>query len=368
MAKGRATTTTTAAAANAALRNALDKNPEELLSLMRGLPPDVDPALGAEAVRWIAKHWTLGKRVDTLPPPVIRAFLETPRGSLGTGERDWGAHGAVVGETALVFLQTAVPTSLDDGALAARWVQALTALGDVNTSYAFGSKQRRAKITGLARGPFLEAIQAVAVGCETVPIDFLAALVADGSEGSMDALLPRFHRAATTRDTTLDLLERLRRHAADTKPVRAMFAEIEALLGAREAQSPALALAAELGIGDVDSLWFTAYLSSVERRGPNSGGLVQGHIVVDSRRPSWFDVSLTRGEIGEWESTRFDEREVSEDELGLGRCEARDLPAWLARAAEALKVRWAWDGMPIRTGLRGKKKGALVAWLSGGRA
>lgn len=356
-----------AAAANAALREALENNLGDVIGMMRGLPHDVDPTLAAEATRWIAEHWTLGRRVDRLPPAAIRLFLETDRGEFGTAERAWGAHGPVVGEAALVFLKQAVPVRLDDDALVARWREALEALLDVNTSYAWGSKQRRAKIQGLARGPFLEAIQAVVVGCETVAIDFLAALVADGSEASIDALLPRFHRASTEKDKGLDLLDRLRTHAADTPPVRAMLAEIERLLDAREATSPALALAAVIpGLGEVDSFWATVYLSSVEER-RGGVGRVQGHIRIDSRSPSWLSVSVTEGEVGEWRSTSFDERELDEDQLELGRCEGPGLPAWLARAEKTLDIKWSWDGMPIRTGLRGKKRDALLAWLRSGR-
>jgi hypothetical protein len=313
----------------------------------------VDPELGATGALDVASRhtWHFARTCKDLPPPVIRA-VRAKLESLST--------------PTAIFLRESVGADATDEELAPAWRAALVALLDLDTTYAWGSKQRRAKLAGVASNPKLvAAIQAVAVGCERPPADMLAVLTIDASEASADALMPHFARAARDRDGTLDLLERLERHARDTPAMKAMFERVRALLADRNASSPALDLARRIGIGEVDTFWFSGYLGSTqpnEHRVPH----VQSNLTIDSRGGDTFSVSVSRSGGGvSWVGTKFNQDKIHRDDLGLGRCEPDDLPAWLARAATSLDITWGFDEMGIRTNLRGKKRDRLLGWLRG---
>jgi len=237
--------------------------------VLQRLPEDVDPELAAEvALALVTSHefnptWLFARRCRKLPPPVIRALLaKLP----SVTPRRWWA----------VFLQEAVRDEGDDAQLSAHFLSALDALLDLQTTYAWGSKQRRAKLKALAVSPrFLAAVQAAVVGDEAAPLDLLAVLAADGSEPSIDALMPALSRAHAEQSELLDRLEHLETHAARTPAMETLLAS---------------------------------------------------------------------------------------DELGLGRCEAAQLPEWLSRAQVTLGIHWSTNDGCV-SGLRGKKRDAFARWL-----
>ena len=145
-------------------------------------------ALAATAALKLAgtSTWKLGRVGRRFPPPVIREIvtrLAADSTLLAIFVRQ-------------VVLEGAPGIPAGDERLAARWTKALDALLDLDTTYAWGSKERRAKLAAIARDPeLLAAVQAVAVGGEA-SLDMLAVLAIDGSEASADALLPVFTRAA----------------------------------------------------------------------------------------------------------------------------------------------------------------------------
>jgi hypothetical protein len=321
--------------------------------LLRKLPPEVPAEVGAEAaLRLRDQHawWGFARNVHALPARVIEVVLA----QLATEERS---------RLALYFV-AAMQGSTN---LERDWARAVAGLLDLNTSYGWGSKQRRAKILGLARGPLLPAIQAAAGQGEGPLLDMLAVLVADGSEASVDALLPHFHAAASRKSELLDHLERLKTHAAKTAPMRAMFESVERLLGARNEASPALALARVVLGEDVETFSVHWSVSSVELNS-SRGGVpeYQCHATLDSTSAVWFSVSVHHvpGALAEHRRTSFGSRGEHEvDELGLGRCTPEELPAWFARAAKTLGVRWVvsvWS-----SSLRGAKRTRAVEWLAG---
>jgi hypothetical protein len=118
-----------------------------------------------------------------------------------------------------------------------------------------------------------------------VDTDWLAVLVADGSDASIDALIPHL-------DGDMEVLERLRTHAADVPHLRSLFAESEAKLRARRAASPALDFARAIGVDDVDVFWFRASLNSRESR-RDRVSRYQGNVRVDSRLVRWFSVGIS---------------------------------------------------------------------------
>lgn len=298
-----------------------------------------------EVVDMLESGYALGKRCRQISVPVIRRVL--------AAEHVHVNH---------LLLKLAVPDHLDDTALAAAWERAVQAIVDTGLTQAWGSKSRRERICRVAKDPaLLAAVQGAVAHSPNVRLDLLAVLVADGSDASIDALVPHLDPALVHQDQRLERLTKLRRHAARTPALDALFAEIDRTLEARDATSPALALGLRIGVGPVDTLWFHASFGSVELQGNVS--LIQAHVLVDSRRANWFRVSLAQlGRGADITMTAFNERDVLQDELRLGRCAPAELPSWLAHSAIALKIRW--DDTPhISSSLRGARRDQLWTWL-----
>jgi len=282
-------------------------------------------------------------RYRALSPALIRAVLA-----------------AESSETNHRFLRLAVDAELDDVALALAWRRAVQVVVDTNLTYRWGSRKRRSRLQQLARDPeMLAAIQATVANSEDVRLDLLAVLVADGSDASFDALVPHLDPALVERDARLDRLTRLKIHAARTPALDAVFAEIADSLAERRTASPALALGETIGLGTCTSLWFDASLYSTLQRGAR----VNAHVHVDSRSATWFRVSVVRAVDFHHAYSSFDADEIEDDALAIGRCAPAELPAWLARVATQLDVRW--DHTSIRTGLRGAKRQRVLDWLAG---
>jgi hypothetical protein len=345
------------AEAEAVLRD-VESHRAELGEVLKALPPDVDPELAADAAMTLVwkgvwtESWRFARACGRLPPPAIRAVLRRLPAAPGP-------HAVV--------LRDLVPLELDDAALEAAWGGALQALLDLQTSYGWGSKQKRAKLQALAAEPrLLGAVQAAAGACEEAPVDLLAVLAIDASEASVDALLPHVERAAREKDRGLDLLQRLRTHARSTPTLDALLARVEGLLEAREAASPALLLARELGFGEVETFWFFTLFGSTGLDRSNVP-VYQVSLRVDSREADWLSVHVS-GPVGmelRIPGTSFGADAVHRDELGLGRCAASELPQWLARSARKLGVTWSLSQVDPSTSVRGKKRERLARWLRG---
>ena len=189
-------------------------------------------------------------------------------------------------------------------------------------------------------------------------------LAIDGSDASMDALLAHFNVAATDKGTALQRLKKIETHAADLAPMRAMLAGIDLQLSQRSAASPALLLAADMGLGGLKTLRFSLHLGS-EELNAHQVPRYQVSLSVDSQASVWFHVACTHLlNAMSTERTQFNSEKVWLDALGLGACDARELPQWLGRAAKKLKVTWAFERVTSHTPLRGKKREALTRWLS----
>ncbi|MFP2928513.1 hypothetical protein ACLESO_25625 [Pyxidicoccus sp. 3LG] len=327
--------------------------------VFKALPEDVNPELAARAALSLIQGetgspWHFARTCRRLPVPIIRALVEQL-------EADRSPHS--------FFLREYLPHEASESELAAAWDEALQALLGLDTTYGWGSKQRRAKLQALAASPSaLQAIQTAAVACEEVSLDMLAVLAADGSDASLDALIPHVERAVRQQDWELERLQSLRTHAKPTPAMDAMFARMQALIDARQARSPALQVARALGFGEVDTFWFRVYVTS-----PSADGTAQfrhhAHLSVDSRSATWFSfsVSMAWPEFTDHQQhTTFDSDRVLGDGLRVGTCQPVELPAWLARAAEKFGVPWRFDQMSVSTSLRGKKRTQLERWLRGG--
>ena len=250
----------------------------------------------------------------------------------------------------MVFLQSAV----DEAALQRTWRDAVNALKIFGSLYPWGSKQKREKLRAIAQAPrLLAATQAAAGTGREVPDEYLAVLVLDGSDESVDALLPHFDRAMKN-PARLDSLERLARYAKKTPALDALLAQVDAKLAQRKSGSPVLELADELGIASGDR-----FRVSVQLHG---GKRMQLDLSLDSAKPEHFSVWVQAGELGALELTHFDGHGVQRDDLALGSCELRELPAWLTRAEKKLKLKWGREEA-LTSYLRGKRLEVFLRWL-----
>jgi hypothetical protein len=330
---------------------ALQSQPYGGFELLKSLPEGVDADLASTvAVRWFSDSiWKFARVNRNTPLSVARAI----RAKLD----------ALDDANAIIVRELVDPAATDE-AFAAQWKEALQVLLDLDCSYEWGSTKNKAKLRGLATTPrVLAALQAAAASGKHASLRVLGALALDGSETSCDALLPHFAGAANTGSGELDRLALLQKHAADTPAMRALLGQVKARLATREALSPALALAASLGL-DVQTFWFDVGLHSFE---PDETRVsrFQGGARVDSRSPRWFDVWMGEVNTSSLASrhTRFVGTQGGADGFGLGTCSAGDLPKWIASAAQLLGI--TWRSLEPRTNLRGKKKEALHAWLRG---
>ena len=330
--------------AEAALRS---DGPAQRDALMR-LPPDADPRLVASTLLGFRERswWAFARSARKLTAPMIEAVLAGL-------EEDRSAPS--------VFLREVVRSAMPAASLVDAWHVAIEGYLSLDSTYAWGSKQRRAKFAELARDArTLAGCQAAAAGCADASNAMLAVLATDASDASIDALMPHFVGAQR-----LDRLERLKTHARDTEGMRAMLGEIERALGARNAASPALTLADALGVGDVKELWFSVSLGSREHTAHRVPRF-QAHVDVDSRSDVWFTVHVSElSGMGVSGGISFNVRQVWRDTFGVGPCEARELPGWLARVAGMRGIEWDFVGASVRTGLRGKKRDAVLRWLRG---
>lgn len=296
---------------------------------------DVDVKTALELFSW--NHYRFARSTERFGDETIAAVLAELVRSRGT-------------EAAVVFLRSAV----DDAALQRTWRDAVNALKIFGSLYPWGSKQKREKLRAIAQAPrLLAATQAAAGTGLDVPDEYLAVLVLDGSDESVDALLPHFDRAMKD-PARLDSLERLASYAKKTPALEALLRQVDARLAQRKSASPVLELAAELGIDAGERFRVSVQLHGARR--------LQLDVTLDSAKAEHFRVWVQAGELGALELTHFDGDGVHRDDLGLGGTELGELPAWLARAEKKLKVKW--DRAHARASyLRGKRLAVFLDWL-----
>lgn len=316
---------------------------------LKRLPEDVDAELAAKRVLSMLGEghhpaWTFGRYCQHVPLTVIREVLAQLPQQPVSAER--------------LFLREfigAVP-SIDS------WVEALQALLDLGITYAWGSKQRKAKLRALAKNPrVVSAIQAAVVGAADASLDMLAVLAIDSSEASIDALLPKF--VDSNRQARL---EKLATHAAESPAMTALLESATRRREEKERTSTAVEVIGRI-VGDpkLNRVKFTFAFSSEESE-TGVVPVVQAHLSVDSAHDGWWSVSVTRVDRGmRMPTTWFSAEQSKGDALGLGTCSFEELPQWIAKAARKLKV-------TFRVGyfsgsLRGKKRDAMMAWLLSGR-
>jgi hypothetical protein len=321
--------------AEAALRE-----PKGFVEALRRPPDDVSVPLAAKVAHQLLKDrgWAFARSCQRLPRSVIVELLSLIAEDPPTAER--------------IFLREFVKAESES--LTEDWSLALRTLLDLDTTYAWGSKQRRAKLKAVASNPrALAAVQAAVVGAPVRRRDMLAVLAIDGSDASVDALMPVFTSAQA--DSWLADLET---HAAKTPAIEALLASVSARREKKERESPALVFAAKaLGLV-VSSLKVRLSLTSRELNLSRVPAL-QGSLVIDSGRDDWWSIFVTS--VGDRTAlTTFSSAAVTRDDLELGRCALEDFPEWLATAQKKLKCQF--EVREPRGSLRGKKRTQFADW------
>lgn len=156
------------------------------------------PDARAEAVELLTHDfatWGFNRRARSASPAAIRLLLERK-------------HPPTLNVT---FLRLLVDPDAEDAPLVAQWQRALEALLDLETTYGWGSKQKRVRLTRLATDPeLLEALQGATANADEASLEALAVLAMDAGEASLDAFLPHFLRAVESGGSPLRWLRRLR--------------------------------------------------------------------------------------------------------------------------------------------------------------
>lgn len=327
----------TAAEANAALAG------HKWFEAMRALPDDVDVNAASERMlEWVdGKLYALHRYASALPTSVLEAGLKKMNAAPTRAGR-------------LVVLE------LTKAGIA--WKEITAVLASLDRTYAWGSKQMKAIFRSLADRPeTLAAIQTAVVGDLTARVSFLAVLAADGSDASVDALLPRF-----TDESSDQLLADLQKHAAKTDALDAMFRAVAQRRSVKNQRSPATAFVSALLGVPLEKVSIQATLNCVELN-TNNVPRYQGNLRIDSEAGQWWSVYLSqvvptgRGEG----QTYFGVDGEKADRLKLGTCTLEELPKWVKRAEKTLGITFGVSD-PYGS-LRGKKREAFRDWLFGGR-
>ena len=291
---------------DARLAKFLAGNPVPIDHLLRTLPATANLALAVEAVLRMVDHphWLAG--CGELPVRLVRGVLAAPPCTDSPGH---------------VFLQLAVRADAKATVLRTAWQQAVEALRQLaDTKHPLDTDTRRSQLAAIAKTPpLLQAIQGVTANTTEVPVEMLVVLAIDGTDASVDALIPHLDLALGSRDVRLERLATVRPFVCATPALDALFAELDGALQARRSTSPALAFGTTLIAGELPQFWFWFLLMSSNR---NETGLpaIQGSVRVDSREEPWFRVEVSRvhgsPDRTKDQTTRFDVAQLS-DELGL---------------------------------------------------
>jgi hypothetical protein len=333
----------------------LESGGRELYAELKRLPGDVDVSLASMRVIEMFKNGGFGFARSFrrhLPLPVIEAVVEKL-------ERDFEQYEGRFRNNVVLLLER-LRLRTQEESIHDAWRHALQLLLDIDTTYGWGSKQRKTKLRGLSESPITVAtLQAVCVASERPKLDVLVVLALEGSDESMDALMPHF--STSDFDAKLERLEALRTHIPrDGSRADVWLKTAETQLQEHRHDSPALAFAESLGFTGTKKFWFECSIGTVERSPNRLNPRFRCSIHLDSRRSTWFGVHVYQVE-GRRRSYFGETTAV--DELELGSCLPAELPDWLTRAAEKLQCSW---GEPyFRSSLRGKKRQALLDWLLG---
>jgi hypothetical protein len=228
--------------------------------------------------------------------------------------------------------------------LRAAWRAAVETLPLLSSARKWGARPHKQEIRFLAAQPQLvDALRGAVVVGDDLPNAWRAVLVAEGSEASVDALLPTVDRAFREGGRLLQEIDALRPFS-ESPAMLALFDENARRLQEQRDSSPARRLGALIGLGNTKRVRFAVVLESTQE----TLGMpaARGYLRVDSNEAEWFSGWLAR-----WSS------------LPVFCTDAFTAPAFFAREAKRL-------GMTLRIAnvqlCRTERERALIRrWLLG---
>lgn len=240
--------------------------------------------------------------------------------------------------------------------LQSTWRDTMAALDGLN-AYEFGArKKKHEKLRSIAKDrKQLTAWQAAAVGSEWIPTNLLALLLCDGSDESLDALMPHVERARDDRER-LEQLEAARVFAAPS--TERLFAVTDQKLTTLRSASSVLALGRQFGLEKNGRVRVRVSIPATEavRRGRTTTQYF-AELEFDSDADPDLHACVTHRTTSPTSSSEWS-RSIACRELSK-------LPRALERAGAKLGVQWFFND--ARTTFLGKKQcGPLLDWL--GRA
>jgi hypothetical protein len=355
----------TMSALRPSLRSLLDETTQadgfnlvnRVLQALSGKVVSADVPVAAKLAGWVlGTENFIPTELVGLPVAVIRAMLSKPS---TTHEKQY-------------FLASYVGDAGTNDVLKARFSQGLAALEVFRVAgiYRLGSKKEaQIPLTALLRDArVVEAARATALACNPVSAPLLAILALEGSESSIAALEPRL-AATSGSDAALDRMRELEPLGRGASQVKALLARVRDGVANRSKSSGALAVLDAAGITGVTVFSLGLDLCSLEKVKPYphmpEEPKVRVRFNIDSRDVHWYSaiVDAPPALPALW----FREQGLILDakKLPVATCAPVDLPSWLGELAKKATLTWDWDGMKVKTSLRGTRRARIEAWLRG---
>lgn len=323
------------------------------LRAIGALTKDVDPKLVRRALeRVFEQGYSLVPECRRLPDEYVPLLLEVVK------QRSPADH---------VFLESWLRSGAPVGPqvrAAAAWLRELR----VVDSWPYERKKHLAALAKLVRDERgLEASQAVVAS--GVPEGRMLALLAfEGSESSVDVLMPLVVSAVRARDASLDRLAEWVVPFARGPVVAPAVAEVQRAVDERAGVSPFGELLRLAGHREGTRFNLDVQLESRERVGVSPRATAW--VVLQTHRLPRVALFITR----HTSSSAFDALRV-EDGVVQGTpslpltppADFASLPRWLGEVAKQLEVRWLTEPTQLKSSLRGKGRQRAVEWLLGAR-
>jgi hypothetical protein len=288
----------------------------------------VDPALVRRAMKLLAERGRLLPHLRKLP-----------------AEFDAHARAALEGGDSVEAVFFAAWPG--DVRSAAAWVHQLDMVYD---------KKSVARLARLVTPEALEATQATVAAKGLGAPRLLAVLAHDGSESSADVVLPLVVRALETRDRGLDVLKQWLVPFARGPHFTKLVAELQRATGEREATtSPLRPWLEALGVKTAAAHFQLAFHSPDDRWSL--------WLKLDSKQMPHVLLALSNANAGRYFSAEdFKTRHATKLELKPP-ASLDAVPAWIASASRAHRIKWRAAPQWVTSSLRGKARERAIAWV-----
>lgn len=321
-----------------------------LKKLDRRLPPGVAPEVAERVFRAMF--------VETYHHPEWAELItaQTCRAAL----KAYGQRNFAFFDTMASWILAAVDPAADDETLAAQLRAAWAALKRLHTP--LYAHTREGIDATLAEPRWIEATQAAIAANpddQNWSPSMVGLLLAEGSAGSIDVLIPMTLRALEAKGAELDNLNGLlARVGAETPEVNALRARLKSESDARAEESGANAFARAIGLNAKDDFSFQAQFVGVRKNGAQ---IFEVNVRVDAAAAQWGRMRLLWTGGRRWTQSEWtnEEEKCFSNNDPLRKLER--LPGWLGDLAVARKCTFQLSASG--SNLQGEAAARLKEWL-----